>query len=110
MILHDEELDVECSTEMMTRIFKTGYYFGSSADPLIGSALLDLLSFSSAFIIFAALAAAVFIFVGGAHLKTGTMLSLKRKVTNNYIPPIEHPLRFYIYYEKAPKSKKIIAP
>ena len=66
MIFHDKELDVECSTEMMTRIFNTGYYFGSSAGPLIGSALLDLLSFSSAFLIFAVFAAAVFIFVGGA--------------------------------------------
>ena len=85
MVFHDKELDVECSTEMMTRIFDTGYYIGSSIGPLIGSTLLDLLSFSSALMIFAVSAAAVFTFVVGAHLKTGTMLSLKSKITDNYV-------------------------
>ena len=85
LVFHDEELDMELSTEKMVRIVNCGYFIGSSIGPLVGSALLDFLSFAESFAIFAAFTSAIFGIAIGVQLKTGTLFSVKSKVKNTYV-------------------------
>lgn len=85
LVFHDEESDMELSTEKMVRIFNCGYFIGSSVGPLVGSALLDFLSFAVSFAIFAAFTSAIFGIALGVHIKTGTLFSVKSKVKNTYV-------------------------
>ena len=82
LVLHDEEPDIELSTEKMTRVYNTGFFIGSFIGPLVGSALSNFLSFSSTFTFFAVFTGAVIVILLGVHLKTGTLLSIRSKVAN----------------------------
>ena len=82
LVLHDEEPDIELSTEKMTRVYNTGFFIESFIGPLVGSALLNFLSFSSTFTFFAVFTGAVIVLLLGFHLKTGTLLSIRSKVAN----------------------------
>ena len=83
MVFHDKEPDVELSTEKMIRVFNSGFFIGSSVGPLVGSALLDFVSFPEVFAIFSALTFLVFLIVQIVHLRTGNLLSLKCKLVDS---------------------------
>ena len=82
LVLHDEEPDIELSTEKMARVYNTGFFIGSFIGPLVGSTLLNFLPFSAAFMVFAVFTDTVVVILLGVHLKTGTLLSLRSKVAN----------------------------
>ena len=82
LVLHDEEPDVELSTEKMARVYNTGFFIGSFIGPLVGSTLLNFLPFSAAFMFFAVFTGTVIVILLGVHLKTGTLLSIRSKVAN----------------------------
>ncbi|XP_063675813.1 MFS-type transporter SLC18B1-like [Bolinopsis microptera] len=84
LVFHDGQPDQERSTEAMTGVYNAGFFIGAFIGPLMGSALVDLLSFPKTFIIFAAFMFAVFVIIGVAHLKIKNLLNLKGKLIVPY--------------------------
>ncbi|XP_063677333.1 MFS-type transporter SLC18B1-like [Bolinopsis microptera] len=77
LVFHDGQPDQERSTEAMTGVYNAGFFIGAFIGPLVGSALVDLLSFPKTFIIFAAVMFAVFVIIEIANLKMKNLLNMK---------------------------------
>lgn len=85
LVFHDGQPDQERSTEAMTGVYNAGFFIGAFIGPLVGSALVDLISFPKTFIIFSAFILGVFVIIGVAHLKMKNLFNLKGKLIVPYV-------------------------
>lgn len=79
LVYHDVQPDQERSTEAMTGVYNAGFFLGAFLGPIVGSALLEKLSFSATFVIFAAIMFVVSIIIGVCHLRQKDLLTIKEK-------------------------------